>query len=63
MQRFVLSSLSLLAAVGIIAPVAQAQEVEKTFNLQEVRLEAWDARQKSSDSLAESSLQQCELPA
>ncbi|MEM6352130.1 MAG: hypothetical protein AAF766_15330 [Cyanobacteria bacterium P01_D01_bin.14] len=58
MKRFILSSLSLVVAAGTVAPAANAQEINKVFDLQASRLEHLDNQTKSDDSLLDTTLQQ-----
>ena len=63
MKRFALSALSVLLAVGAIAPMAQATEAkgEKPFNIHQLRTVEFDSRNKSFSGKEDSSLQQRRL--
>ncbi|MEM9949672.1 MAG: hypothetical protein AAF810_26875 [Cyanobacteria bacterium P01_D01_bin.36] len=51
MKRFILSAFSVLLATAAIAPVAQAAPtLSSDFNLQTLRLQEFDARNKSEDA-------------
>lgn len=49
MKRFTLSALFLMVAAGTAIP-AQAQEIDRVFNLQATRLEHLDNQTKDNDS-------------
>lgn len=49
-KRFILSSLSVLLATAAVAPIAQAApKISADFSLQTLRLQEFDARNKSED--------------
>ena len=50
MKRFILSAFSVMLAVGAVAPTAQAlPKLDSAFTLQTLRLNEFDARNKSED--------------